>query len=143
GYNLAIKCLQINFFLFCHLAVLFGNCEVTEQCKTPHTSCSTSGKCLCNFGYTFLYGEGCVQNPNKSTKEKNVYMAVLVVMTIIMFIVVGIIIIFLARRVICYGGGGQNNERPNDTLTINNQPGSVLSVDKPPTYEEVMDREEE
>lgn len=61
-------------------AVLFGNCEVNEQCKTPHTSCSMRGTCLCNFGYSFLYGEGCVKRlsvhgltaVNKTTKDPTV-----------------------------------------------------------------------
>ncbi|XP_076333709.1 uncharacterized protein LOC143237882 isoform X2 [Tachypleus tridentatus] len=135
------------------LAIFNKKCQEHEQCVWMEDKGSSlqclSGLCSCPSGYVFVkwpYNKvGCYRKGRKSPSERNIYLAVMIVISCIMFVVLVVIVTAVKRRVICQriNGSEQNNEGPNSTLSTNNQLGSVLSVDKPPTYEEVMDRERE
>ncbi|XP_022247645.1 uncharacterized protein LOC106464226 isoform X2 [Limulus polyphemus] len=152
------KCACLNNYVFvrrshlklgCYMkATLFGSCEVSEQCTMANTLCSANGKCVCEYGYHYRNREGCVQNDLESTKAKEVYTAAMIAAACLMVAVLGILLTCIIRRSFCTRRNGtrrngQDSSRSNDVFTISDELGALRAVDKPPTYEEVMQRERE
>ncbi|XP_076357499.1 uncharacterized protein LOC143250590 [Tachypleus tridentatus] len=152
------KCACRNSYVFvrrsylepgCYIkATLFGSCEVTEQCTMPNTLCSANGKCVCEYGYHYRNEKGCVQNDMESNKAKEVYTAAMIAAACLMVAVLGILLTCIIRRSFCTRGNynrrnGHDSSGSNDVFTISDELGALRAVDKPPTYEEVMQRERE
>ncbi|XP_022254193.1 uncharacterized protein LOC111088418 isoform X1 [Limulus polyphemus] len=125
-------------------AMLFGNCQVNEQCKMPNTLCSGNGKCLCDYQYYFRYGEGCVKS-SLDSKAKEVYTAAMISAACLMIAVFGIILTYIIRRSFSNRNTNteQGNGQVNDVFTISDELGAIRALDKPPTYDEVVKRERE
>ncbi|XP_076358531.1 uncharacterized protein LOC143251066 isoform X1 [Tachypleus tridentatus] len=125
-------------------AMLFGNCQVNEQCTTSNTLCSGNGKCLCGFEYYFRYGEGCIKN-SLDSKVKHVYTAAMISAACLMIAIFGILLTCIIRR--SFSGRQTNteqgNSRINEVFTISDEMGAIRALDKPPTYDEVIKRERE
>ncbi|XP_015925598.2 uncharacterized protein [Parasteatoda tepidariorum] len=123
---------------------MFGPCEVSGQCLayTPNTYCNPdNSRCTCSPNY-FFNGRDCILRYDPSNlKAQEVYKAAVVAAACFIVAVVGIFVACIVRRSFCRREQNlpQNeSNRNSDIFSISDEIAAMRAVDKPPSYEEVL-----
>ncbi|XP_055936014.1 uncharacterized protein LOC129965826 isoform X3 [Argiope bruennichi] len=130
---------------------MFGQCEVSGQCvaMNSNTYCNPdNGRCTCSPNY-FYNGRECILRYDGSNlKAQEVYKAAVVAAACFIVAIVGIFVACIVRRCpacrersFCRRDqhlqqSGSN--RDGDIFSISDEIAALRAVDKPPSYEEVL-----
>ncbi|CAL1278433.1 unnamed protein product [Larinioides sclopetarius] len=130
---------------------MFGQCEVSGQCvaMNSNTYCNPdNGRCTCSPNY-FYNGRECILRYDGSNlKAQEVYKAAVVAAACFIVAIVGIFVACIVRRCpacrersFCRRDQHlqQNGaSRDGDIFSISDEIAALRAVDKPPSYEEVL-----
>ncbi|KAG8199605.1 hypothetical protein JTE90_009441 [Oedothorax gibbosus] len=125
-------------------AHMFGPCEVSGQCVAvnPYTYCNPdSGRCTCSPNYFYNGRECSIRYDGNNMKAQEVYKAAVVAAACFIVAVVGIFVACIVRRSFCrrdpHLRQSDTNTSP-DVFSISDEIAAMRAVDKPPSYEEVL-----
>ncbi|XP_035231807.1 uncharacterized protein LOC118203544 isoform X2 [Stegodyphus dumicola] len=119
---------------------MFGPCEVTGQCvaMNPNTYCNPeNGRCTCSPSYFYNGRECSLRYDNSNLKAQEVYKAAVVAAACFIVAVVGIFVACIVRRREQHMQQSESN-RNSDIFSISDEIAALRAVDKPPSYEEVL-----
>ncbi|GFT09888.1 uncharacterized protein NPIL_432732 [Nephila pilipes] len=123
---------------------MFGQCEVSGQCvaMNSNTYCNPdNGRCTCSPNYFYNGRECSIRYDGTNLKAQEVYKAAVVAAACFIVAIVGIFVACIVRRSFCRRDhhlqqSGAN--RDNDIFSISDEIAALRAVDKPPSYEEVL-----
>lgn len=123
---------------------MFGQCEVSGQCvaMNSNTYCNPdNGRCTCSPNYFYNGRECSIRYDGANLKAQEVYKAAVVAAACFIVAIVGIFVACIVRRSFCRRDhhlqqSGANRE--SDIFSISDEIAALRAVDKPPSYEEVL-----
>ncbi|GFY63656.1 uncharacterized protein TNIN_35051 [Trichonephila inaurata madagascariensis] len=119
---------------------MFGQCEVSQQCvaMNSHTYCNPdSGRCTCSPNYFYNGRECSIRYDGANLKAQEVYKAAVVAAACFIVAIVGIFVACIVRRRDHHLQQSAAN-RESDIFSISDEIAALRAVDKPPSYEEVL-----
>ncbi|GIY59729.1 hypothetical protein CEXT_569311 [Caerostris extrusa] len=122
---------------------MFGQCEVSGQCvaMNSNTYCNPdNGRCTCSPNYFYNGRECTIRYDGSNLKAQEVYKAAVVAAACFIVAIVGIFVACIVRRSFCRRDQHlqQQSNREGDIFSISDEIAALRAVDKPPSYEEVL-----